>query len=322
MWFKHRARNRRLSPGRVLDVKLRSDQVRAARVRFAARAVSVGLGTVFGLYILWRAGDWSLDKFVYDNPAFAISQVDVETDGIIAPEQLRRWSGVDPGANLIGVNLADVKQKLEMVSTVESVSIERVLPRTLKIRVTERRPVAQVNLIQTLPSGEVAVPVFQLDAQGYVMQPVSPRISSRSAAQISQLYAQLPALTGVNLSDLRPGHPMTSPEALGALQLISAFGRSPMVGRAQLRSADISAPGVIEVTTDQGAIITFAPDHLDQQLERWRLVYDWGRSAGKEIASLDLAVGNNVPVKWNFIAATPAFNSKPAKPLNLRRRNV
>ena len=100
MWFRREQKNRRLSRGHVLDVKLRSRQVRATRMRLGAVALAVTFGTVFGLYLFWRAGEWALDKFVYENSEFAIQHVDVQTDGVIAPDQLRRWSGVKPGDNL------------------------------------------------------------------------------------------------------------------------------------------------------------------------------------------------------------------------------
>ena len=54
MWFKRQPKNRRLNRAHVLDVKLRSEQVRAARVRLAVMAISVPALTVFGLYLLWR----------------------------------------------------------------------------------------------------------------------------------------------------------------------------------------------------------------------------------------------------------------------------
>ena len=150
MWFKREQKNRRLNRGHVLDVKLRSDQVRATRTRLAAIAFGVLFGTVFGLYLLWRTGEWALDKFVYENSEFAIQNIQVQTDGVIAPDQLRRWSSVKLGANLIALDLASVKRNLELVSTIDSVSVERVLPHTLKIRVTERTAVAQVDLAQAL----------------------------------------------------------------------------------------------------------------------------------------------------------------------------
>ncbi len=319
MWFKRSNHNRRRSPGQTLDVKLRSDQLRKDRNRFAAMAIIVGLGTVFGLYVLWRIGDWSLDKFIYDNPAFAIERVEVQTDGIIAPDQLRRWSGVTPGANLIALDLAGVKRNLELVSTIDTVSIERILPRTLKIRVTERHPVAQVNMLRTLPSGEVVVAVFQMDVAGYVMQPLDPHLS---VLPLDQVNDELPGVTGLNFCELQPGHRLESPQSLAALQLIAAFNHSPLAGVVDLRSVDVSAPGVLVATTGQGSEVTFALDHLDQQLCRWRAIYDWGHTVSKEIGSLDLAVGNNVPVKWLLAGNTPAANPKSVKPLHPRRKNV
>ena len=146
MWFKREHKNRRLNRGHVLDVRLRSEQVRATRIRLVVAAIGVPAVTVFGLYLLWRTGEWALDKFVYENADFAIQRVDVQTDGVIAPDQLRSWSGVKPGANLIALDLASVKRNLELWPVIGSVSVERVLPRTLKIRVTERKPIAQINM--------------------------------------------------------------------------------------------------------------------------------------------------------------------------------
>src|SRR5471032_976569 len=146
MWFRRGQKNRRLRRGHLLDVKLRSDQVRATRTRLALILFMVPACTLLGLYLLWRSGEWALDKFIYENSEFAIQNIQVQTDGVIAPEQLRQWSNVKPGANLIALDLSSVKRNLELVSTIDSVSIERVLPRTLKIRVTERKPVAQVNV--------------------------------------------------------------------------------------------------------------------------------------------------------------------------------
>ena len=168
MWFRREQKNRRLHRFHVLDVKLRSDQVRATRTRLAALTAGILFGTVFGLYLLWRTGEWALDKFVYENSEFAIQHVEVKTDGMIAPDQLRRWSKVKLGDNLIALDLTAVKRNLELVSTIGSVSIERILPRTLKISVTERDPVAQVDIPRADAAGGIAVEVFQLDADGYV----------------------------------------------------------------------------------------------------------------------------------------------------------
>jgi cell division protein FtsQ len=296
MWFKRAPKNRRLNRRHVLDVRLRSEQVRATRTRLAVMAISVPVFTFFGLYLLWRAGEWTLDKFVYENAEFAIQRVDVQTDGVITPDQLRSWSGVKPGANLIALDLASVKRNLEFWPVIDSVSVERILPRTLKIRVTERKPIAQVNMPRVNGANGIMISVFQLDAAGVVMQPLDPRSNAIPLSQLKN--GGLPVITGMNVAQLQPGHCVTLPQAQAALQLISAFGHSPMAGLVELRRIEVSAPGVVVVTTGQGGEITFGLQNLEQQLGRWREIYDLGRRNNKAIASVDLAVANNVPVRW------------------------
>ena len=320
MWFKRKQKNRRLSRGHVLDVKLRSEQVRAMRTRLAIMAVSVPVFTIFGLYLLWRTGEWALDKFVYENAEFAIPRVDVQTDGVITADQLRNWSGVRPDANLIALDLASVKRNLEFWPVIDSVSVERVLPRTLKIRVTERKVIAQVNMPRVDGANGVAISVFQLDAAGVVMQPLDPRSSVVPLSQMKN--GGLPVITGLNISQLQPGHRIALPQAQAALQLISAFGHSPMAGLVDLRRIDVSAPGVVVVTTGQGGEITFSLQNLEQQLGRWREIYDLGQRNNKAIAAADLAVANNVPVRWMEADAAPAVAPKNSTPAPMRRKNV
>ncbi len=319
MWFRREQKNRRLKRGRVLDVKLRSSQVRAARTRLAVIMLGVTFGTVAGLYLLWRTGEWVLDKFVYKNSEFAIQRINVQTDGVIAPDQLRRWSGAKLGENLIALDLTSVKRNLELVSTIDSVSVERILPRTLRIRVTERQPVAQVDVPCAGTTGGITVSVFQLDADGYVMQPLDPRLC---VIPLSQVSGQLPVIVGLNMYELRPGHRVESPQVRAALQLVAAFDYSPMSGFVDLRRIDVSSPGVVVATTGQGSRITFSLDNLDQQLRRWREIYDLGQRMNRAIVTLDLAVSNNVPVRWMEASVPPVTVPKSVNPAHIRRKNV
>ncbi len=327
MWFKREQnKNRRLHRHNVLDVKLRSDQVRANRTRLGLYLLLVTVGPFFGLYLIWRIGEVALNAFVYQNSDFAIQQIDVKTDGVIAPEQLRRWTGVKPGANLIALDLAAVKRNLELVSVIDSVSVERVLPRTLKIRVTEREPIAQVNVPRADGANGIAVAVFQIAADGVVMQPLDPRLCTVS---LSQLNSQLPVIAGLNAFQLQPGRRVELPPVRAALNLISAFASSPMAGLVDLRRVDVSSPGVLVATTGQGSVITFAMDgredlSIERQLNRWWLAYNNGLRYHKSIATLDLAVANNSPATWMSASAAPVNPApkKTVKPIKTGKKNV
>src|SRR5262245_35065573 len=133
MWFGNKIKNRRAGRGHVLDVKLRSEQVRQTRVRLGAITFGLLFSTAFGLYVLWRMGEWGLNRLVYHNAAFAIQHIDVATDGVITTDQLRRWAGVRAGDNLFALDLVQVKRNLEMVPLIGTVSLERVFPKTLRI---------------------------------------------------------------------------------------------------------------------------------------------------------------------------------------------
>jgi len=104
--------------------------------------------------------------------------------------------------------------------------------------------------------------------------------------------------------------------------LIAAFPHSSMAGLAQLQRVDVSSPGVVLVTTSAGGQITFGLDNFPQQLARWREIYNLGRSMNKSIASADLAVGNNIPVRWTEMMSAPALAPKNVDTQNSWRKNV
>jgi cell division septal protein FtsQ len=319
MWLKRKFKNRRLGRAQVLDVKLRSSQVVAARTRLAAIALGVSFGAVFGLYVAWRLGQWTLNKLVYENKSFAIQNVEIETDGVIAIDQLRRWCAVKAGENLLALDLARVKHDLELAPMIQAVSVERVLPGTLKIRVTEREPVAQVNVVHTGAGGGVEFLVFQLDAEGFVIVPLDPR---QRAVPLDRVDDQLPLLAGFNGNDLRPGRKIDSLQSQSALRLITAFDRSPVAGLTDLRSIDVSRRDTLVVTTSQGSEVTFGMEDFPGQLRRWQVTLEEALRRNQAIATLDLAVTNNTPLRLQEAGPPPPAQPKNAKPQRTRRRNV
>jgi cell division septal protein FtsQ len=319
MWFKRKPKNRRLGREQVLDVKLRSSQVRAARTRMMAVSLGAVFATVFGLYLVYRGGEWLLNRLVYENRAFAIEEIDAQTDGIIPVDQLRRWSGVKPEENLLALDLGRVKRDLEMVPLVRSVSVERILPRGLRIRVTEREPIAQINVPRPRASGGIEMSVYQLDADGWVILPLEPRDRATSPSKSDE---SLPLLRGINANTLQPGRRLTAPQVQAALQFLVAFEQSPMAGLVDLKQVDVSSPEVLMVTTGQGSEVTFGLTDFEQQLRRWHAIFESGRKTGNAIATLDLAVTNNVPLRWLEASAVPPAAPKLSKPLRPKKKHV
>ncbi len=315
--FNRKPKNRRLERASVLDVKLRSSQVRAGRARMAAMAFGVLLGTVLGAFLLWRGCEWAMKVLVYENGAFALQELDVQTDGVIAQDQLRQWTGVRLGENLLALDLERVRRDLRMVSLVQSVSVERILPHTLRVRVVEREPIAQVNVLRPGAGGGITTTAFQLDAEGYVIVPLDHRLR---AIPTSQTADQLPVLTGINPNEVQAGRKIDLRQVRAALDLVLAFEHSPMQGLVDLQSIDISAPEVLVANTSQRSQITFSLRDLDQQLRRWRSVFELGMQNNRAILNLDLAVSNSIPVVFQDASALPPTSPKPQK--QLKRKHV
>ena len=321
MWFTRKLANRRTpSPRDRLDgVRLRLDPATALRNRLFAFLLGALFALVLGVALFFTAGEWLLKELVYENPAFALRDFQVTTDGVLAVDQIKRWAGVRLDDNLLALDLARVKRDLELNPAIESVSIERILPRTLRVRVTEREPVAQINVPRPAADGGIDIGVFQADARGFVMQPVTPNQRTGPAAPGADSF---PVIDGIEAADVLPGRRINLPQVQAALRLVLAFDLSPMAGLADLDRIDVSSPEVLVVTTAQGAEVVFGITDVEQELRRWREIYDGGARLSRSISSLDLAVTNNIPVRWQEAGVVNLTPPRPARPVHTRRRHA
>lgn len=304
MWpFK--PKNRAFERRHVLDVKVARRQAVRHRVRVATLAASLSLGTIFAIYLLWRIGDWSMTRFIYENKAFAIQEIDLQTDGVISLEQLRRWAGVKREQNLFALDLTRVKRDLELVPAIEIAAVERVLPHTLKIRVVEREPIAQIQN-------------YLLDAEGVAMSPLEPQQRSLP----SQPGERCAIITGVSPAELRAGKQVESPQVRAALKFLTAFEHSAMAPLVEIARVDVTAPDVLHVTTSQQNEIVFRMTDFEKQLNRWWLVHIRGQEQARQIASLDLSVVENIPLRWLDVAAVPPSPARPKRVSPYKKKHV
>jgi cell division septal protein FtsQ len=295
MFFKRKQRNRRHSRGYVLDVKLSASRRRETRLRRLTLFLGSSLILFLTVFIVWRGGELLLRRFVHENSAFAIRALQIETDGVLSTEQIRTWAGVRMGDNLLALDMARVERDLKLVPAIEAVILERALPGTLRIRVTEREPIAQVVIPQVRAANGHGGGVYTLDVNGQFMFPIEAVQRATPAAQTND---HLPIIVGIPTRDVRPGRQSETPQVLAALALVRDFERSPMAGWVDLKQVDVTTPGSLVVTTGQGNELTFGLSDFDAQLRRWRLVHDYAQRFGKHITALDLMVANNSPMLW------------------------
>jgi len=274
--------------------------------------------TVTSVYLAWRGTEYGLDLLLYKNKAFAVQNLDIQTDGIIAPDQLRRWTGVQLGQNLFALDLVTVRRNLQLVSMIQSVSVEKILPHTLRVRVIEREPQARLSVARPAATGGLELVSLFLDSEGCVILPLAPAQYSNGLAPNDPL----PTIIGVNANEVQAGRRVESTQVRAALELILAFQRSSLQGQVDLVSVDVSAADVLVIKTGQGSEVTFGLNQIEQQLLRWQTIFEKAQQVNKAIATLDLAVSNNIPATWLEASALPPASVKSPKPLRTKKKHV
>ncbi len=318
-WFKSKPRNRRREREHLLDVKLRSQQLRSARFRFAGIACTFLLIAGIAVLVLWRGGEYLMNRFLYENESFTIQHIEVRTDGVLDTSRIQGWAMIKPKQNLLSLDLVRVKRDLELLPILREASVERILPNRLNITVYERTPIAQIPTLRLRQGGGYEQVIYHIDESGFVFQPLDPRFRAKPVETAPE---QLPIISGVDARELRPGRRVESRQLLGTLELINQFEQSTMFGLTELRRIDLAVPEVLNVNTTQGSEVSFGLEHFDQQMRRWRMIHDQTQRWGKAISTLDLSIANNLPLVLVPVTSENTPPLKNTKTPRTRKRNV
>jgi len=313
MWFKRRTAKRNAGREQSRADKAGSNQSLAWRWRMVTTAFAAAVAVALGFFLIYQSVAWIKRYCFLENERLVIHNLDIRTDGLLLIEKIRQWAGVKTGDFMMQVDLMRIQNTLETNPIIKSVAIERILPHTLRINISEREPVALTCLVLPQPTGSLLVTnYFYLDPDGYIMPPMPPEIRN---PQIQFHGDQFTWIQGLQVSNFKYGAPIVMPQLTAALHLVDLFESSPMFGIVDLARIEVDSPGVIKVHTSQNNVVIMALENLPDQLRRWRSVYDYGKRDGKSIATLDLSVSNNLPVVWSEPGTPP-----PPQPKNIRIR--
>lgn len=320
MFFKSKSNNRRFERDNVLEVKMHSRHVRAARLKRVAKTLMWLVSAVLLVSIGWFGSEVLVSKYVLDNPTFALRAIDARSDGLIPAEHLVRWSGVSLGDNLFRVDLGRVERDLRLNTFIRDVAVEREIPGTLWIRVSERKPRVQFTVWKEAAPGEGWRPArFYLDDEAICIVPEDLPLAEND---VRHRFDALPVIKGLDIKQTSIGKPVASAPVRGALELVRMFNESALDGVDDLEEIDVSNPQALTVKTRRSSQVTLGLEDLRGQLQRWRLIHDYAANAGVAIATLDLSVTNNVPARWQDAGAVPSVPAKPSPPSARKKKNV
>lgn len=160
---------------------------------------------------------------IYRSPLFTVKVVDVQGATRLTSQEVQGLAAVPADATLLRYPKKDIVERVEADPWVESVVVTRDFPDTLRIRITERTPVALVDAGDRF---------WVVDASGMVL-----------GEQSFEETASLVVIRDVQGLDPRAGRRSSSDTLDNALKVLSGIGQEL---RAKVRA--ISAPTVDETT--------------------------------------------------------------------------
>jgi len=243
-----------------------------------AMTVIMGIGLHFGI-------DFLLNRLLYTNPRYNLSDIDIEPHGRFTEYVIRQAANLEKGQNLWTLDLPKITKDLETLPYVSTAKVERHFPDQLVIHITERVPVVKiVGLNSDLGNREL----FYLDRDRYVLKP-----------RDNETPQALPEIIGLTNAELDPGVQLDQPSLSRALDILDAINRSSLNTTISVRTINLSDPLSITLVTTQDMSIRFQFDSLDEQLRRLKQVFEKADEMAKTVHSVDLTLNRNVPVTFN-----------------------
>ena len=166
----------------------------------------VGISLVTAVLVLTVGMTWMGFRSLYStNDRYEIVELEITMhgDGVMTPEKVRHYSGVDKGTNLFAFSTTDIRRELmDGVPNIRNVVIRRELPSSLFIDVHEREPVARIDQTRNF-----------IDAEGHVFY----KQVHGGAVPVIKGLAELPA----------PGDVLDIPSVKHAITLIKTCEMAP-----------------------------------------------------------------------------------------------
>jgi cell division protein FtsQ len=253
----------------------------------------VGLGVTitslcgFLLVGLGFAAQTAVKRIFVENEVFRIATIEVENpEGALSRSEILTAAGVLPGQSLMAIDLAATRERIEGLPAVAGVVVERRLPSTLKITVTERQPVAR--LLPVASSGaRLAQSIYYIDANAHVIKP-----------KPGETLKPLPVITGVPSDAVIEGQRIERSEVVSAINFLRLADYSMIRSELDLNQIQVERKGYLIVRTRNKGSIRFRTDHLSEQMQRLEVILSDAQNRQLVVRSIDLTPERNVPVTY------------------------
>lgn len=252
--------DRFLRPNDVASIRRNQNRIQVQSVLRIARNVALGM-------VALLAGAW-IYRYAQSSGRFAVKSIEVVGAAHTSQAELDAVTSRYVGANLFKIDIEAVQNDVRTLPWVKSIDIEKKLPDTLRIRVSERTPVA----LALTASG-----LRYVDERGVAFAPLSPAVGDPDLLLIS----------GSSHADL----------ARAAELVRELRTRDPQVYSRLSEVRAIAPDGFAVFDRDIGALIYVKRDDISQKFRNLYGIVQSERFSRGQLQYADLRFTDRIVVK-------------------------
>lgn len=242
---------------------------------FFKKAVRL-VGCILVVALLGLTG-YEVNGVISKTTFMRLERIDVNPLKRLTRTEVISLAGVKPGDNMITLKLWRIGEQLSKNPWVEKVRVKRYFPHILTIEVTEREPVAVVNMGF----------LYYLDKNGEVFKPL-----------IEGDRLDFPVLTGITEDDLARDQAGTREILKRARDLIALLSARKSVGMDDISEIHCERGFGFTLFTAQGGVpIKLGNNDFDGKLDRLAKIYPTLLQQMPMLAYIDLDYGDRIIVK-------------------------
>lgn len=214
-----------------------------------------------------------------------VSEIVVETDGTLQHDFIVATLAVPEDANLLSVDLNELKRRVESLGQVESAVVSRRFPDALEVFVTERQPIARI--LAQRSNGEKLMLFVDAFGEVFAGERLDPKVVRSlpflDGVTLSKKEEGFSRIAGMGpLADLLSEAKAIAPHLYSGWRVVSLEREDRLIAKGRMAE---------EIVFDRYADFRNQLGKLDYILDYYR------SSSGAGIRRVDLTLGDQVPVR-------------------------
>ncbi len=227
--------------------------------------------------VLLVTGSFFFVQFLMASDLFRVDQVEVVGNSRLSAEQTVALSDIQYGVNTFSLDLDMIGHKIEENPWIETARVQRIFPRKVLVTLTEREPVAIINLGY----------LYYLDARGEIFKVLDARDS-----------LDYPVITGFDYEKAQRHDPEYAKKLETIVTLIEELRTRSIVNLEQVSEIHQNREGGLTLFTLQNGVeIRLGWDGFSKKIDRLERIYAQLQPKLNILDYIDLNVDEKVIVR-------------------------